>query len=120
MYKICVVVLSATSVPIYMNIAVIMNSRAPCSTIACTMTSLLHVFLLLGCTTAVIQPGPVNNTSLFPALFGFGDSLVDQGNNNHLSTQIKCNFFPYGKDFMGGLPTGRFSNAKTLLDILCM
>lgn len=51
------------------------------------------------------------------AVFAFGDSIVDQGNNNNLSTLIKCNFHPYGKDFAGGVPTGRFSNAKTPADI---
>ncbi|KAK1388556.1 GDSL esterase/lipase EXL3 [Heracleum sosnowskyi] len=95
-----------------------MDLRAPSFSAACRLISLLHVFLLLGCTKAVNQPGTENKTLLFPAVFGFGDSIVDQGNNNHLTTQIKCNFPPYGKDFMGGLPTGRFSNAKTLLDIL--
>ncbi|KAH0760172.1 hypothetical protein KY290_023665 [Solanum tuberosum] len=53
------------------------------------------------------------------ALFAFGDSIVDQGNNNNLITHAKCNFLPYGKDFMGGnKPTGRFSNARTPADML--
>nr|POF18355.1 protein free1 [Quercus suber] len=41
-----------------------------------------------------------------------GDSIVDIGNNNHINTLIKCNFPPYGKDFQGGKPTGRFSNGR--------
>lgn len=52
------------------------------------------------------------------AIFAFGDSIVDQGNNNNLSTLVKCNFHPYGKDFAGGVPTGRFCNAKTPPDII--
>ncbi|XP_059302392.1 GDSL esterase/lipase EXL3-like [Lycium ferocissimum] len=53
-----------------------------------------------------------------PAVFAFGDSIVDQGNNNNIGTPIKCNFPPYGKDLMDGTPTGRFSNAKTPPDLL--
>ncbi|XP_009786862.1 GDSL esterase/lipase EXL3-like [Nicotiana sylvestris] len=55
---------------------------------------------------------------IFKAVFAFGDSIVDQGNNNYLKTLIKCNFQPYGKDFMGGMPTGRFSNGKTPADLI--
>lgn len=53
-----------------------------------------------------------------PAVFAFGDSIVDQGNNNDLKTLVKCNFPPYGKEFKGGIPTGRFSNAKTPPDLI--
>ncbi|XP_019265022.1 PREDICTED: GDSL esterase/lipase EXL3-like [Nicotiana attenuata] len=55
---------------------------------------------------------------IFKAVFAFGDSIVDQGNNNNITTLIKCNFQPYGKDFMGGDPTGRFSNGKTPTDLI--
>nr|GEZ11240.1 GDSL esterase/lipase At5g42170-like [Tanacetum cinerariifolium] len=50
------------------------------------------------------------------AVFAFGDSYIDQGNNNYIVTLGKSNFPPYGKDFVGGKPTGRFSNGKTLAD----
>ncbi|KAJ0039953.1 hypothetical protein Pint_28533 [Pistacia integerrima] len=63
---------------------------------------------------AVSLPG--NQT--VPALFIFGDSIVDPGNNNNIKTIIKCNFPPYGRDFMGGKPTGRFCNGKVPSDIL--
>ena len=53
-----------------------------------------------------------------PAIFAFGDSIVDTGNNNYINTLAKCNFPPYGKDFIGGIPTGRFSNGKVLTDFL--
>ncbi|XP_029127037.1 GDSL esterase/lipase At5g08460 isoform X2 [Cajanus cajan] len=53
----------------------------------------------------------------FSAMFVFGDSLVDNGNNNYLITLAKANFNPYGIDFSEG-PTGRFSNGKTVTDIL--
>ncbi|KAI3745808.1 hypothetical protein L6452_08218 [Arctium lappa] len=54
----------------------------------------------------------------FPAVIAFGDSIVDQGANNNLKTLIKANFSPYGKDFVAGKPTGRFSNNKTPADML--
>lgn len=52
-----------------------------------------------------------------PAVFMFGDSIVDTGNNNHLSTVVRSNFPPYGRDFMGGKATGRFSDGKIPPDL---
>ncbi|KAK1320089.1 GDSL esterase/lipase [Acorus calamus] len=54
----------------------------------------------------------------FPAVIVFGDSIVDPGNNNGLKTTIKCNFSPYGQNFPGRKPTGRFSNGKIPPDII--
>ncbi|PNX82227.1 GDSL esterase/lipase, partial [Trifolium pratense] len=53
-------------------------------------------------------------------MFVFGDSLVDNGNNNKLHSVAKANYMPYGIDFPGDhpSPTGRFSNGKTLVDLL--
>ncbi|XP_071700528.1 GDSL esterase/lipase EXL3-like [Rutidosis leptorrhynchoides] len=53
-----------------------------------------------------------------PAVIAFGDSILDQGNNNYIFTTIKANFPPYGVNFLGGKATGRFSNAKTPTDII--
>nr|GMD72734.1 GDSL esterase/lipase At1g71691-like [Ipomoea batatas] len=53
--------------------------------------------------------------ALVPAMFIFGDSLIDNGNNNNLPSFAKANYFPYGIDFDGG-PTGRFSNGFTMVD----
>ncbi|PQQ20393.1 hypothetical protein Pyn_32674 [Prunus yedoensis var. nudiflora] len=52
-----------------------------------------------------------------PAVFTFGDSLVDVGNNNYLQTLAKANFYPHGLDF-GNNPTRRFSNGRTVVDII--
>ncbi|KAK6938984.1 GDSL lipase/esterase [Dillenia turbinata] len=71
--------------------------------------------LLFGTSEAVIKLPP--NISV-PAVIAFGDSIVDPGNNNDLPTLIKCNFYPYGKDFEGGRPTGRFCNGKIPSDSL--
>ncbi|KAJ9128922.1 hypothetical protein P3X46_034329 [Hevea brasiliensis] len=48
----------------------------------------------------------------------FGDSSVDPGNNNRLSTSMKSNFLPYGRDFFNGRPTGRFSNGRLATDFI--
>ncbi|GLU21383.1 hypothetical protein SLE2022_375260 [Rubroshorea leprosula] len=53
----------------------------------------------------------------FPAMFVFGDSLVDDGNNNNLNSLAKANFLPYGIDFYGR-PTGRFCNGRNIIDFL--
>ncbi|XP_050388258.1 GDSL esterase/lipase At2g23540-like [Argentina anserina] len=54
------------------------------------------------------------------ASFIFGDSLVDSGNNNYLPTLSKANMRPNGIDFQasGGNPTGRFTNGRTIGDIV--
>ncbi|XP_028793230.1 GDSL esterase/lipase At5g55050-like [Neltuma alba] len=53
------------------------------------------------------------------ALYVFGDSLVDVGNNNFLKLSIvKANHFPYGIDFPTKKPTGRFSNGKNAADFI--
>ncbi|KAF8022679.1 hypothetical protein BT93_F0255 [Corymbia citriodora subsp. variegata] len=59
---------------------------------------------------------PPNQT--VPAIIVFGDSIVDAGNNNNMSTTVKCNFPPYGEDFKGGIPTGRFCDGKVPSDIM--
>uniref|UniRef100_A0A0A9BGF3 Uncharacterized protein n=1 Tax=Arundo donax TaxID=35708 RepID=A0A0A9BGF3_ARUDO len=53
-----------------------------------------------------------------PAIIVFGDSTVDAGNNNFIPTVAKGNFPPYGRDFNGGVATGRFSNGRLVTDFL--
>lgn len=74
-------------------------------------TSILAFFLLL-----VLVLFVANGQPLVPALFLFGDSIVDVGNNNHIHTIIKANFPPYGRDFAKHEPTGRFCNGKLATD----
>ncbi|KVI00923.1 Lipase, GDSL [Cynara cardunculus var. scolymus] len=52
-----------------------------------------------------------------PCFFIFGDSLVDNGNNNGILSLAKANYFPYGIDFPGG-HTGRFCNGKSTVDVI--
>lgn len=53
-----------------------------------------------------------------PAVYVFGDSLADVGNNNHLLTLLKADFSHNGMDYPGGKATGRFSNGKNSADFL--
>ncbi|CAL5071268.1 unnamed protein product [Urochloa decumbens] len=54
------------------------------------------------------------------ASFIFGDSLVDAGNNNFIPSLSRANMTPNGIDFAasGGMPTGRFTNGRTIADII--
>lgn len=58
----------------------------------------------------------VKGQPLVPAMFIFGDSVADVGNNNDLHTIVKSNFPPYGRDFVTQEPTGRFCNGKLATD----
>lgn len=68
--------------------------------------------ILISVTSNGVQGEPY-----FSSMFVFGDSLVDNGNNNYLNSLARANFAPYGIDFSEG-PTGRFTNGKTVIDIL--
>ncbi|XP_074277449.1 GDSL esterase/lipase At1g74460 [Silene latifolia] len=51
--------------------------------------------------------------------FIFGDSLSDVGNNENLPRSLaKANLPWYGIDFGDGLPNGRFTNGRTVSDII--
>ncbi|KAF2318026.1 hypothetical protein GH714_041353 [Hevea brasiliensis] len=51
--------------------------------------------------------------------FIFGDSLSDVGNNKYLSRSLAQASLPwYGIDFGNGLPNGRFTNGRTVADII--
>lgn len=73
----------------------------------------LFIMIFLHCLPApMIQSQP-----LAPALYVFGDSLFDSGNNNMLPTVAKADYLPYGVNFAKGV-TGRFTNGKTVADFL--
>lgn len=65
-----------------------------------------------------LQPAISNKLPLAPALYCFGASVSDSGNNNFLPTLAKANYTPYGIDFVKGAPTGRFTNGKTIVDFI--
>ncbi|KAB1212930.1 GDSL esterase/lipase 5 [Morella rubra] len=53
------------------------------------------------------------------ALFVFGDSLFDAGNNNYINStsDALANFWPYGETFFK-YPTGRFSDGRIIPDFI--
>ncbi|KAL6011832.1 hypothetical protein ACLOJK_002298 [Asimina triloba] len=56
-----------------------------------------------------------------PAIFVFGDSIFDVGNNNFLPFTLARVDRPYnGIDFPGGVATGRFCNGYNIVDHLAM
>uniref|UniRef100_A0A6N2LV73 GDSL esterase/lipase n=1 Tax=Salix viminalis TaxID=40686 RepID=A0A6N2LV73_SALVM len=52
------------------------------------------------------------------AFFVFGDSLVDNGNNNYLATTARADAPPYGIDYPTHRATGRFSNGFNIPDLI--
>ncbi|XVF08837.1 hypothetical protein REPUB_Repub07fG0038000 [Reevesia pubescens] len=54
----------------------------------------------------------------FAAIIVFGDSTVDAGNNNYISKVFKANTPPYGENYPGHIPTGRFSDGKLVPDFV--
>ncbi|PON45629.1 Lipase [Parasponia andersonii] len=54
---------------------------------------------------------------LAPALYVFGDSTVDVGNNNNIDTHAKSNYLPYGIDFPDGV-SGRPTNGYNMADLI--
>ncbi|KAF8721512.1 hypothetical protein HU200_023018 [Digitaria exilis] len=74
--------------------------------------------ILLACCLAVLAPSRVAGGAGMPAAFIFGDSLVDAGNNNYIVSLSKANYPPNGIDFMGHQPTARYTNGRTIIDIL--
>lgn len=81
------------------------NLFIPCSI-------LLVFFIFYGEASEIASPPKVS------ALFVFGDSTVDAGNNDYIVTPTKGDHVPYGRDFTDHKPTGRFSNGKLATDFL--
>jgi hypothetical protein len=76
----------------------------------------MHVIIWLFLTQFLVLSSKTG--AKVPALIVFGDSSVDAGNNNQIPTIARSNFEPYGRDFTGGKPTGRFSNGKIPTDFI--
>ncbi|XP_006661836.2 GDSL esterase/lipase At5g33370-like [Oryza brachyantha] len=63
----------------------------------------------------VVMASPAEGARAF---FVFGDSLVDNGNNNYLLTSARADMPPYGIDHPTHRATGRFSNGLNIPDII--
>lgn len=80
------------------------------------MAILQRVFPLL---VVAIAAAFESAASAAPVTYVFGDSLTEVGNNNFLQSLAKSNYPFYGIDYFGGMATGRFTNGKTVGDIIC-
>ncbi|KAH7865784.1 hypothetical protein Vadar_011163 [Vaccinium darrowii] len=71
--------------------------------------------IFLGCLH--LPSGCCTSAAAAAALFVFGDSLYDPGNNNYINTttDFQANFWPYGESFFDH-PTGRFSDGRLIPD----
>lgn len=89
---------------------------------------ILSVLLFLLMTSLVIsasadpgsEPDPKAPSNSVSAIFVFGDSTSDPGNNNYVTTPFKSNFSPYGRDFPNRIATGRFTNGRLAADFIGM
>ncbi|KAG5052804.1 hypothetical protein JHK87_005002 [Glycine soja] len=83
------------------------------------MALTVHLIILMHvCTLVVVRSDPLPKPN-FSSILVFGDSSADSGNNNYIMGSLaKANHLPYGKDFPGHVPTGRFSNGKLVIDFL--
>lgn len=90
------------------------SSRRPLILLYCVAVFVVVVFHIPAANGLLKLPP--NET--IPAVIVFGDSIMDTGNNNNLKTLVKCNFPPYGQDFKGQKPTGRFGNGMVPSDFI--
>ena len=86
------------------------------------------VLQLIAVTISIQLALAAGGNTVPPALYVFGDSILDVGNNNYLpgADVPRANTPCYGVDFPGGArPTGRWSNGYNIADfvgifVLCM
>ncbi|XP_019258467.1 PREDICTED: GDSL esterase/lipase 1-like isoform X1 [Nicotiana attenuata] len=83
------------------------------------ISKFFHGFIIAAC---FIQFGYCHvsyERSVRRALFVFGDSLFDPGNNNYINTttQFQANWWPYGESFFKP-PTGRFCDGRIIPDFI--
>ncbi|KAK8564949.1 hypothetical protein V6N13_020076 [Hibiscus sabdariffa] len=77
--------------------------------------SVISVFIF-GLLFTLANVGPLAEAAR--AFFVFGDSLVDNGNNNYLATTARADAYPYGIDYPTHRATGRFSNGLNIPDLI--
>ncbi|BAD81858.1 putative family II extracellular lipase 3 (EXL3) [Oryza sativa Japonica Group] len=89
-------------------------------TLAALLFSLaaIHGIVVVAVDAAAAAVSRGGSARRIPAVFAFGDSTLDAGNNNRLVTAVRADHPPYGQDFPGGAPTGRFCDGKIMSDFL--
>ncbi|GAB2240409.1 hypothetical protein Droror1_Dr00020927 [Drosera rotundifolia] len=107
----------------YMHVIVTMLSPDA----AARRFAVLHVLVSLAVSSSFVSADHSNGfegdrkgvtNKLVPAVFVFGDSTVDPGNNEFYPTIARGNFSPYGVDFPQGIPSGRFCNGRLAPDFI--
>ncbi|KAK1587444.1 hypothetical protein Q3G72_012925 [Acer saccharum] len=79
-------------------------------------TKLLFILVQISTINVIIN---TTSGSASATILVFGDSTVETGNNNFVTTTlVRADHLPYGQGFPGRVPTGRFSNGKLLPDFL--
>ncbi|WCJ25210.1 GDSL esterase/lipase At5g37690 [Euphorbia peplus] len=74
--------------------------------------AIVVLVLLVAAAATLVSGHPV-------VTYVFGDSLTEVGNNNHLQYSLARSDFPwYGVDFAGSKATGRFTNGRTIGDLI--
>uniref|UniRef100_A0A0D9WU98 GDSL esterase/lipase n=1 Tax=Leersia perrieri TaxID=77586 RepID=A0A0D9WU98_9ORYZ len=87
------------------------------SVMAVSLIAMICTQMVLGA-VAGVEPSKIIRQ--VPAVYVFGDSTLDVGNNNYLPGKDvpKANKPYYGIDFPGSKPTGRFSNGYNAADFV--
>jgi len=92
-------------------------SIAGCKSLIMAPVVLLVCVISLLASPAAAAPGGDQEVNLVPAVYVFGDSTVDVGNNQYLPGNAALQL-PYGIDFPHSRPTGRFSNGYNVADFV--
>ncbi|KAF4402961.1 hypothetical protein G4B88_010413 [Cannabis sativa] len=93
-----------------------MGNSSSLSLVSIRWCFLVFVWLITNfCVVLLVMKRCEGELLLAPALYVFGDSTVDAGNNNKIQTFAKYDFLPYGIDFPAG-PSGRPTSGRTIPD----
>ncbi|EEF46208.1 GDSL esterase/lipase 5 [Ricinus communis] len=78
------------------------------------------IFVILASSIGLKLEVSAAKTSSIAALFIFGDSSVDAGNNNYINTipENRADMKPYGQNGIFQAPTGRFSDGRIIVDYI--
>ncbi|KAK2353362.1 GDSL esterase/lipase [Trifolium repens] len=84
-----------------------------------TSSIFFNIFLIIGLVFQTHASKIDYRSNKYKALFIFGDSFLDAGNNNYINTTSldQANFLPYGETYFK-FPTGRFSDGRLISDFI--
>jgi hypothetical protein len=84
-----------------------------------TSSIFFNIFLIIALVFQTHASKIDYRSNKYKALFIFGDSFLDAGNNNYINTTSldQANFLPYGETYFK-FPTGRFSDGRLISDFI--